>query len=1436
MNSGQFLWILWTIHPVVFGLRTPNGGQEGDACDRSDNNWYPVVGSRSNFIYCHPKHGIYVRDQCSSVNDTYKEFNPVLQQCVTVSSSSSPFPDLMPIPCKKSYDCPNDKWYCSLETNQCHCKRNFVQVNGDCWIKVKVNEGECTLDEQCTSLWLTARCIDRQCRCPPPLVDIVTSIGFICTMPGECPLGGTLSILPGSFGCHVKGECGKNGVLNHLYDCILTSSSVSYCCPNRGCPRGIPERLSNGNYKLCNQNVECGSNYNCYKQNSDDVGICCPKPEWICSRKGGREHIRGKFSNENYDAGLTLQYSSNTYYPVIRYYYSTEEEKCKAFLYKGIGGNFNHFLSLNHCEEFCMKSISMASKDNFAPNAVSRIGCTSSMQCPPENRCHMGLTTALKSGIPTDVELEPTEATSSTAASVTRESIYNSGFTTTSTTVNSKLPAGLRFNDYKVPLLSNRNRLRGFSRASTLLSKSTASGVSNQSVNYTLLCPGGRLPQLNQNGNSVQCNHEKTDSNTSSCDSKYSCAFKSLSTKQGICCLQLTADQYRCPLSYKPLVDSDQQIVTCSPIRMAVCLSNASICVYDEYYGSYHCCQKLAAQDTFLTIATTTPLPTSTTDAVSVTQKPTQSDNDDDTFTANSIFIKEEVLHENRYGCPPEQSPFQDPLIGGVLECEPLSNVTCPPGFNCYRSALRRRFQCCGVSSYCPLNSAAYVSPKRNTVVECDMKHGCPASFFCYRLGQNSNPGTCCSEDPMTSLCEHGTALRNINGEAVKCDNSDICPNGYNCVNRFDMGVCCPTKERICSQPANKGLICNDEKKRIEYYFDPYTKKCKEFMFTGCNGNDNRFETMRSCLEFCRSGLYCPVGFPFANTNGTVINCTTTQDCIAGYECMIIGEKGYCCPKLEVVCSLPKNEGKSCSPYERSAPKFEDVWYFSLSTNECQQFQYKGCDGNINRFASKEQCSNTCFIALCPIGSPYMINYGPVNCSKEMDCPSGYLCMPSRLGRSTTNVCCPRPETMCTKSISENKDNCPISIYRYRYDSANDRCVNVLQSACAPNTNTFENSLDCKRFCVKSYAVCPNGKKSKATVQRWQRALTCSPLFETCPSGYFCSLSTTFTVRICCPNPECPSGKAPLADENGALIKCDLGNPAKDHCPSKYKCQKIFESQYFCCPEPGVGEACAQSSRPYVGISGTATQCAAQEPRCPEGYFCYENKKFSGNFCCSENEGPFEPLNPLSRNLLLGYKQLCLDGTKPLTDFLGIKTCHPNLAYSCPQNYHCQYNRYFDKYQCCQNDFYETDKPSGSMVCPSGMVMYPHPRTGFPIVCRTNVHGFCPQHSTCEYSTFYWQFICCIKAMDYNELDEILVPGIQLNETPCFTDRECPSGTVCLGSTCQCPDGMKVLNSRCGELKEERENKQLNDEATAGSIEAQNASSAYGRLSVKGHT
>ena len=51
-------------------------------------------------------------------------------------------------------------------------------------------------------------------------------------------------------------------------------------------------------------------------------------------------------------------------------------------------------------------------------------------------------------------------------------------------------------------------------------------------------------------------------------------------------------------------------------------------------------------------------------------------------------------------------------------------------------------------------------------------------------------------------------------------------------------------------------------------------------------------------------------------------------------------------------CGLPKEEG-SCGNYSIK-------WYYDVAYGDCSRFWYGGCDGNENRFDSREECQGEC--------------------------------------------------------------------------------------------------------------------------------------------------------------------------------------------------------------------------------------------------------------------------------------------------------------------------------------------------------------------------------------------------------------------------------------------------------------------------------------------
>ncbi|KAK6040481.1 Kunitz/Bovine pancreatic trypsin inhibitor domain protein [Cooperia oncophora] len=63
---------------------------------------------------------------------------------------------------------------------------------------------------------------------------------------------------------------------------------------------------------------------------------------------------------------------------------------------------------------------------------------------------------------------------------------------------------------------------------------------------------------------------------------------------------------------------------------------------------------------------------------------------------------------------------------------------------------------------------------------------------------------------------------------------------------------------------------------------------------------------------------------------------------------------GTVAPSKISSCALPQDQGTVCSS------GYKLVWYYDTAEGRCSQFWYGGCDGNDNRFATKEQCETIC--------------------------------------------------------------------------------------------------------------------------------------------------------------------------------------------------------------------------------------------------------------------------------------------------------------------------------------------------------------------------------------------------------------------------------------------------------------------------------------------
>ncbi len=93
-----------------------------------------------------------------------------------------------------------------------------------------------------------------------------------------------------------------------------------------------------------------------------------------------------------------------------------------------------------------------------------------------------------------------------------------------------------------------------------------------------------------------------------------------------------------------------------------------------------------------------------------------------------------------------------------------------------------------------------------------------------------------------------------------------------------------------------------------------------EFSFSGCHGNANRFNSKETCETQCK----------------TMIASTSTSTA----------------SPISDICEQPYDSGPCRGYFPR--------WYYSRDDNSCKQFIYGGCDGNSNRFETRNECETRC--------------------------------------------------------------------------------------------------------------------------------------------------------------------------------------------------------------------------------------------------------------------------------------------------------------------------------------------------------------------------------------------------------------------------------------------------------------------------------------------
>ncbi|KAL3188602.1 hypothetical protein MRX96_022604 [Rhipicephalus microplus] len=176
--------------------------------------------------------------------------------------------------------------------------------------------------------------------------------------------------------------------------------------------------------------------------------------------------------------------------------------------------------------------------------------------------------------------------------------------------------------------------------------------------------------------------------------------------------------------------------------------------------------------------------------------------------------------------------------------------------------------------------------------------------------------------DTETDRC-HEFTYGGCQGNANRFNDREACEK--KCRKGAPLPVERPTPPDVCTLPKQPGPCYG---LLMMWYFDTATRECRNFTYGGCEGNDNRFESLELCKQRC-AHIVAPA----------VVDTPARRP-----------TKPW--PSVKGACKRMADKGDCSEVHAR--------WFYDVKTGNCLPFVYTGCGGNRNRFKSHEICMKVC--------------------------------------------------------------------------------------------------------------------------------------------------------------------------------------------------------------------------------------------------------------------------------------------------------------------------------------------------------------------------------------------------------------------------------------------------------------------------------------------
>ncbi|CAL1571279.1 unnamed protein product [Knipowitschia caucasica] len=224
------------------------------------------------------------------------------------------------------------------------------------------------------------------------------------------------------------------------------------------------------------------------------------------------------------------------------------------------------------------------------------------------------------------------------------------------------------------------------------------------------------------------------------------------------------------------------------------------------------------------------------------------------------------------------------------------------------------------------------------------------------------------------------------------------------------------TQDR-CSLPSRVGM-CKAAFRR--WFFDSDSGSCQRFIFGGCDGNDNNFQSQEECEAACplRAAVNEEEKPPVkAYLNALPPQTSLSEDFPEPNE---MSQEQF-----SELCAAPPVVGPCRAAFPR--------WFYSSTNSRCELFIYGGCRGNKNNYRDEKECSATCDrVKVLP--------------SKKQ--------LPE-MSEEYRAVCAVAPES----------GPCRASFPKFYYDPETQSCKSFIYGGCKGNENKYETEEECEARC-----------------------------------------------------------------------------------------------------------------------------------------------------------------------------------------------------------------------------------------------------------------------------------------------------------------------------------------------------------------------------------